>query len=363
MAAVSLALLAPPLGTAAAQNPIASKVVGSSVAAVNRDVARSEAGERPEEVANAISRRYAAQIRSFIQPSTQLQATGGGDETAASAREELDSLRLISTLRPVVDEALRLEAARQRLPRTDPRVAERALQRVVDAELNGHTNPERWYLGGQVGAKLFGAGNLGSVMRASARATYFVPISPLRRWQLPVLTNLSTLGAGGEGTEEQLARTVTSADGAYLSVEPTWDPVYRTPFRDMRLQPFVAVGTQLNTLKAAGDTIDVSFGQARFGAGTNFEIGTRTGGETVLFLSTRAVLSVFSADAYERAFGERRRSRAILETYALVPIGGSTALLAEVSAARGSAPVVRLGFWSQAAPGGEAAGAGAPTAP
>jgi hypothetical protein len=335
---------------AAAQNPIASKVVGSEEAARHRLVGAATSGWKESAKTDAALKSMrlpvptmsiiASSVRPFLDESPSPEA-----QRARAAAARLDSLRSKTLLAPLVDEAIAFE---KRADTLTVQGMERAIARVTNAYLNGHTNPERWYVGGQVGLKLFGDGELGSTMRASARGTYFVPISALRRWQLPVVTNLSPTKSDDDKAKAALQKTLTTSEGAFLSAEPTLDPIYPTPYRDIRVQPFAAIGGQFNTLKDRTDSSDVPFGQLRAAVGTNVEIGVRGNGKSVLFLSTRLVRSQFGASAHQRAFGERRRSRTLLETYVLVPIPGSMAVLGEFTAAQGAGPVIRFGFWSQA---------------
>lgn len=382
---LTLAALTLSAGRAAAQNPIASKVVGSDIAARNRAVRQLlnpvsdqrdteqaiEAAKRsapslsPRRVAKAAYRAAAVieigralEKRTFQFPGVDSTIWNRPDTISLgslpSAAALLDGLRTVPALASVVAEALQLEATRHGAQPDS--VSERALQRVLRVQLNGHTNPERWYVGGQVGVKLFGEGDLGGMVRPSVRASYFVPVSPLRSWQLPVLTNLGPLTAAPDADREtQLGKLTTSSEGAYVSIEPTWDPVYLGRMQDTRVQPFVAVGAQLNRLRSTADTSTVLFGQSRVGAGVNLEVGRRASGQSVLFVSSRLVATNFSAATHERVFGSREGRRFIAENYALVPIGGSTALLIEASMARRTAPVLRVGLWSQATNGGAAA--------
>lgn len=355
--------LASPSRTSA-QNPIASKVVGSDVAATNRahsatlgEGVRQLQSGRLEIVDSATRITFSTNQLAFARdpnipkPKSGILCSGVADR--GKVRDNLDLLRKTPNLADLVDEALNLELGRLKSSTAcvDTVRAERhALARLLNAQQNGHTNPERWFVGGQAGLTLFGDGELGSVMRASARATYFIPISALRRWQLPVVSNLADLSATKDDEiEGKLKKVLTTSDGAFFAIEPTWDPVFRSAFGDMRLQPFLSIGGQVNRFRALEDTTTtVTFGQGRIGAGVNLEIGRRSSGQSVLFVSSRIVEAVFNKSDHEKVFGESRGSRAMIENYALVPIGGSTALLIESTMGQGAAPVVRVGFWSQA---------------
>jgi hypothetical protein len=235
------------------------------------------------------------------------------------------------------------------------RLAAHALDLVLDVVERGHTNPQRWFLGGQVGLRVAGAeDDAGLAARASVRAAYFVPVSPFRRWQLPIVTNLRDVAAAPEDEQAaKLKKVTTASEGAFLSVEPTWDPFALGPLKDSRFQPFLAIGGQVNTLKVLNgtkDSADVQLTQGRLGAGANIEFGTPSPGRPSLFLTSRVTWRLNSPGAWERVFGSRNRGTPVVETIALVPIGGATSLLAEVSASRNTKPVVRFGFWSQATP-------------
>lgn len=363
---------------AGAQNPIASKVVGSRVAAQNRENAslfragtdaanaRASSGQdqsgKPSALDSAVRvmatlnknaialKENASRPASASSPTAGAAASTASAATAKTSIQLLDSLRAIETLKSLVDDAARVARSRSNSQASDEQIASRALALVLRAQRTGHTNPERWYVGGQVGATLFGDGDVGDVMHASARAAYFIPMSPFRRWQLPVVTNLGDLSAKqDEAEKEKAAKIVSSSQGAYVSLEPTWDPVRPSVLGDLRLQPFLAVGAQVNRLKAKDDdSTTVALGQTRVGAGANLELGRRESGQSMLFLTSRALYTSFSATKYEQVFGERRKSRLVVESYALVPVGASTSLLVEATASQRAAPVIRVGLWAQA---------------
>ncbi len=359
-ALVALLVTAVQPSATGAQNPISSKVVGSSVAAENRlNNALLREGAAAATDPDTQGQRRGILASSVVQLSNRQVSTKElpVSSNLPTAKQWLDSLhQKVPGFKELVEEALTLEGAALQgglISRNDnisDATAGRALARLLQAKQNGHINPERWYVGGQVGLPLFGGDGLGTVMRASARAAYFVPISPFRGWQLPIVTNLGDLTAGQKDSDkEKVKKLVASSDGAYIALEPTWDPIYRSRLGDLRLQPFLSIGGQVNQLKAKDDTsTTVSFGQGRFGAGANLELGRKASGQSVIFLTSKVVASVFGAKAHEQVFGARRKSRTILESYALLPIGGSTALLVESTVGRGSAPVLRIGLWSQA---------------
>lgn len=439
-----------------AQNPIASKVVGSEVARRNRrliakfrgrsgdwwrdtvalarhEVTRSDRqtlrqfgprailesrlaeGEVTEYLAEAFRPRTALDSAKYLGWPERYDCTARalGVQAPVNSAERPDSLSAVTQLerlcrsdelRPLVPEALRLALgdvyrvykrmlqpadtstpARPRprvdsmvaqtvadiersLVRGDPRlrdrptlevVAARALDRLLGVMETGHTNPQRWFLGGQLGLRLAGdEDDRGLAARASIRATYFVPVSPFHRWQLPIVTNLRDIASAADtGQATALKKVTTSSEGAYLSIEPTLDPISFGKFKDGRVQPFLAIGGQVNTLRNLADTEDVEVTQGRVGVGTNVEFGTPTPGRPSLFFTSRVIWRVNSPGQWERVFGTRNRGTPVIETIALVPIGGATSLLAEVSTTRNAKPVVRFGFWSQATPQGAAQGA------
>jgi hypothetical protein len=94
----------------------------------------------------------------------------------------------------------------------------------------------------------------------------------------------------------------------------------------------------------------VQFAQGRVGGGTNLEIGIPSPGHPSLFMSSRLVWRLFSPAASQEVFGTRNRGTPVVESFALIPIGGGTSILGEVSATRGNKPVVRIALWSQASP-------------
>lgn len=357
---------------ASAQNPISAKVVGSQIAAENRresnnfgaagEIAKSAVtSPRSRSVLDSAVSTVAQRYMRPFALSTSSQAT-----KPVTAKQWLDSLQKIPKVKGLVEEALELERVPLGGGLIDADVsisdaaAGRALARVLAAERNGHSNPERWYVGGQIGLPLFGGENLGSVMRASARATYFVPISPFRRWQLPIVSNLGDLSSGqSESDKAKRTKLLSTSDGAYVAIEPTWDPILRSRLGDFRLQPFVSVGGQVHQMRSKADsTATISLGQGRLGAGANLEIGRQSSGQPVIFLTSRGVASLVASRAYEQVFGERRKWQMLLESYALVPMSGSTALLIESSVGRGASPLLRIGLWSQASaqkPDGDAA--------
>lgn len=402
-------------GTAEPQNPISSKLVGSDVARRNRQLLAEfrerhhEAERRADSVQQAFVRRpgtaeerrarylaealpTAAERRlAAMEMAEQLKVLGGDsnatapsqptcvasaigaevvETTAGSEVYHLEQLCIAARSRAAVHEALRLEfaealtggrsgpiltAERAGALRTSDAefrvLAWRSLIRVLKAVEKGHLNPQRWYLGGQFALLLMGPEEGGVTARASARAAYFIPISPLRRFQLPVVTNLTSIGAAPpESRESQLRRLNTSAEGAFLSMEPTFDPIIPGAIKDVRFQPFVALGGQVNTLRDRTDSTTVQFAQGKFGVGTNLEIGVPGDGLQPLFFTTRAVRRAFSAVVAERAFGAERLSPWLVESMLLIPLGSGLSIVGEVTASPKSPPVVRFALWSQAAP-------------
>lgn len=420
-----VALLASPLlaDAAIAQNPIASKLVGSDVARRNRKLLARFA--RPREDTEE-SKKSSVKLRALIaelrekmdvtKPLDELAPTVVMQRLAASevqaylkeaspvtipqtdsvrqrvargacigltlgarpeAPKELDTLAAVYQLEllcaapeltSVVPNALRMTLADvEKLPAAGTAFRSKnlttqdqivdvlswyALDRVLRAVERGHTNPQRWFLGGQLGLRLVGGDDDdGIAARASVRAAYFIPISPLRKWQLPVVTNLSDIAAAPKDDQDaKLKKITTSSEGAFLSLEPTSDPWTPGRFKDFRFQFFGAIGGQLNTLRDKADTSDVQFTQGRIGGGMNIEIGIPSDGRPNLFLTTRIVRRVYSPGASRRVFGDDRPGRGLIESFALIPIGAGTSVLAEVSAARGGPPVVRIALWAQATP-------------
>jgi len=110
------------------------------------------------------------------------------------------------------------------------------------------------------------------------------------------------------------------------------------------------VGGQINTLRDRADTSNVQVAQGRVGAGANVEIGIASTGHPNLFMSTRLVGRFASPSTLQRVFGARDQLKPVLESFALIPIGAGMSILGEVSAAKGTAPVVRIALWSQATP-------------
>ena len=318
-----------------------------------------------------------AERRSKIRGSCFNQTIGVGQDTARvtdtlSTAYMLELLCKVPELESVVPNAIRIVLTHARrdplasrmvnaaladsgITWRDPLVealAAAALDRVLQAVEKGHTNPQRYYLGGQLGLGLVGDHDDGIAARASARAAYFVPISPLGKMQLPVVTNLADIAsAPQESQKDKLKKVTTSSEGAFLSLEPTWDPVFPTSLKDLRLQFFGAVGGQLNTLREKIDTSKtVQFAQGRVGGGMNIELGIPGPGRPSLFLTTRAVMRFYSPGSSQRVFGTRNRGTPLIESFALVPIGAGTSILAEVSTARHASPVVRIALWAQATP-------------
>lgn len=221
---------------------------------------------------------------------------------------------------------------------------------VAEAQASGQTNTDRWFLGGQVGLKLYGGGTLGGALLGSARTVYFVPLAPNRRIQLPIVANISDLStARGTDAEQavQLRTLLTSADGAFFSVDPTFRAISNAG-EDLRVRTALSGGVKINTLKDSSDQ-DVTLALVRAAVNVDIEIGRRVTGQPPLVLTLRPVYSRVSARDYRRVFGEERSAIPALESFILVPIGGGTGVLTEVTATRRSPPAIRIGFFTQKA--------------
>lgn len=225
------------------------------------------------------------------------------------------------------------------------------LVRESAAEATEANRPaRRWYVGAQTGMKLYGEGTLGESLIGSARLQYEVPLAPRRRWRLPVVANVGSL-AGGAATDEEREKQrrtlLSTAEGAFIALEPELDSVMNTA-QDFKRRFSLSAGVKINSLKDSAGS-EITFAQFRVAPTLDLSVGLpQPGALSSLHVTLRPVYWWFSARDHERIFGDRRSGRLGIESFFMVPLGGGTGLLTEVSAARGLRPTIRIGFLTEA---------------
>jgi hypothetical protein len=197
------------------------------------------------------------------------------------------------------------------------------------------------WLGSQVAYRFGGGDEFSDNLLVSARLLYEINLGS-SKFALPVMGNVSPItqglrdGLDEDALKQKAAELLQSSQGITVGLFP-----YYVMEHDRLLLTFHSVAAW--RLNAFGDTATAGEGEAetgageepvylhqgRFALGAEVLIGKRDDGSAPLTVSVSPTLAVFSADQFQRAFGERKSSLFSLELTGIVPIGKGVGVLFE----------------------------------
>jgi hypothetical protein len=214
-----------------------------------------------------------------------------------------------------------------------------------------------WYAAGfQLGHRLAGSGDFADDLVASGRAVLSLKTKTIgkdstRVFGLPLIGNIGKLRSKVpddiEGLKKEASKLLATTEGINVGVYPYWELRKARSTENAALGldvTFYLSGTgRINQLRDRVDTTQTfMLMRGRLSAGFDFGIRHKDF-EQPISISSELAVSLFSADRYLRAFGDRRSNIVSVDVTAIIPIGGF-GLLAEGSFASRLSPNWRIGI-------------------
>jgi hypothetical protein len=221
--------------------------------------------------------------------------------------------------------------------------------------------------GAQIGYKFSGNSDFADGLLASSR----IGLQTLRfpgqgnRVGLPLIGNLSRLspGLGTDSIGSISDRLTNTAEGINVGLYPYFESIDRTKGGPAQVTFYGSTVWKLNAARDRTDSSTVYLNQGRFTMGVGVDLYIAENNTMPVSFSIEPVLTLVSADAFERVTGRRENRIYSVELTGVLPIGNNMGLLAQLGAPDDGETLFRVGVIYVASPASSQTGSGTPGAP